>query len=113
MKVILCLSGQTGKSARWHRERDSIAGSVHIPEDVAEKFLDALATYGVLDDETHLNISDPELMPSVDHRAVNDMCSNIVDNGQADPLFGVAKLIRILCRSEIDCGTLHLTRCAA
>lgn len=101
MKLAIHLSGKTG-TAQFHREQDSIACSVTIPKPLEEKFMEMMDMVGGLEGK------DEGKLPWISTGALDDLFSDISDNGPSDPLYPLADKVFALCRSECDCGFTHV-----
>lgn len=105
MKFVLYLSGASGQAASWHREHDTIAGSVLVPRALESALLERMVGCGVLEEELSPHWKFLQLDENID-----DMLSDIVDNGPEDVLHETAVKMRQLIQSECSCGVFHLVR---
>jgi hypothetical protein len=92
-------------TAQWHREHDSVAGSVTIPKALEAEIERSLNEYCGMDE-----CIDPEKLPWVVTEALDDLFSDIQENGPEDPRFVIAEAVRELCRNECETGAVHFVK---
>ena len=104
MKFVLYLSGKRGASLSFHQTQDSVSGSVTIPKGQEDAFIKMLEAFGYIED------LDPKWTILELDSGVDDLFSDLEDNGISDPFYEVAKACRELINDPTSCGVFHIIR---